>query len=88
MFHGMTSAAAQAAREAAAASAAAAAAANANANAQNSHTAALLSPVLGYAATLVSGLQNYSKPSTAASRHLTAYKRYQVISRHCRDALR
>lgn len=86
MFHGMTSAAAQAAREAAAASAAGAAAANANA--QNSHTAALLSPVLGYAATLVSGLQNYSKPSTAASRHLTAYKRYQVISRHCRDALR
>ena len=66
MFHGMTSAAAQAAREAAAA-AAATAAANA-ANASGSHTAALLSPVLGYAATLVSGLQNYSKPSTAASR--------------------
>ena len=160
MFHGMTSAAAQAAREAAAASAAAAAAAAANANnsAPSSNTAALLSPILGYAATLVSGLQNYSKPSTAASRsvrekekrerdlylrcsllsffpfslslslsraletsaphplessllpqpnphlslqqpqknqkpktknrHLTAYKRYQVISRHCRDALR
>ena len=68
MFHGMTSAAAQAAREAAAASAAAAAAAAANANASSNHAAALLSPVLGYAATLVSGLQNYSKPSTAASR--------------------
>ena len=70
MFHGMTSAAAQAAREAAAASAAAAAAAAANANnsAPSSNTAALLSPILGYAATLVSGLQNYSKPSTAASR--------------------
>ena len=69
MFHGMTSAAAQAAREAAATAAANAAAAAANANSgTNSHTAALLSPVLGYAATLVSGLQNYSKPSTAASR--------------------
>jgi hypothetical protein len=25
---------------------------------------------------------------TSTNRHLTAYKRYQVISRHCRDALR
>jgi len=35
-------------------------------------TAALLSPVLGYAATLFTGWQQYSKPSATASRHLTA----------------
>lgn len=40
-----------------------------------SNTAALLSPILGYAATLVSGWQQYAKPSTTASRHLTAAKR-------------
>jgi hypothetical protein len=50
-------------------------------------TAALLAPVLGYAATLMSGWQSYSKPSTAASRHLTAFKRYQLLARHARDAL-
>ena len=49
--------------------------------------AALLSPILGYAATLFSGWQQYAKPSTTASRHLTAAKRYQVIARHVRDAL-
>jgi len=80
IYPGMTSAAAQAARDAAAAAAAH--------QSSGPGAAALLSPILGYAATLVSGLQNYSKPSTAASRHLTAYKRYQVIARHCRDALR
>ena len=52
-----------------------------------SNAAALLSPILGYAATLFSGWQQYAKPSTTASRHLTAAKRYQVIARHVRDAL-
>ena len=52
-----------------------------------STAAALLSPILGYAATLFSGWQQYAKPSTTASRHLTAAKRYQVIARHVRDTL-
>ena len=52
-----------------------------------SNAAALLSPILGYAATLFSGWQQYAKTSTTASRHLTAAKRYQVIARHVRDAL-
>ena len=29
-----------------------------------------------------------SREKTTSNRHLTAFKRYQVISRHCRDALR
>jgi len=50
-------------------------------------TAALLTPILGFASTIFSGFQSYSKPSTAASRHLTAFKRYQLLARHARDAL-
>jgi hypothetical protein len=54
---------------------------------QQPMTAALLAPVLGFASTLFSGWSSYSKPSTAASRHLAAFKRYQLLSRHARDAL-
>ena len=50
-------------------------------------TAALLTPILGFASTIFSGFQSYAKPSTAASRHLTAFKRYQLLARHARDAL-